>query len=203
VKTALAIGWLVVALAATLVFAGAGSSQPASVADGAPVYAAIPTIPSYYRGPRIIHVPQPDDARASRTSNVPDEDDEAVAPPPRRRVAAPVRTTPRWPPRREAMPLPKPPRQIANTKSRIVDAPVRPAPQPPGPRRAVLSAPPPPAEGPTPIRPTPKFETKLGARAEAGEKFAAPRQPAVTEDTPPPGYTPPAGLPDADDDTAK
>lgn len=196
-KTALAIGWLVVALAATLVFAGSGSSQPVSVADAAPPAVAY-VIPSYERGPRIIHVPQPDDARGHRTSNVSDEDDEEVAPPPRRRAAPPPRTTPRWPPQPEI--ARKPVRQIAITKSRPIDPPApRPVSQPPGPRRAILSAPPPPAEGPTPIRPTPNF----GAKAQAGEQFAAPREPAITEDSPPAGYSPPASQSDADADGVK
>jgi hypothetical protein len=131
------------------------------------------------------------------------DNDDVVAPPPRRRIAPPVaRTTPRWAPRREASPPPKPVRRVDLPKFRTET----PAPQPPGPLRAVLSAPPPPAEGPTPIRPTPKFETKLGAKAEAGEKFAAPRVPEITADTPPPGYTPPVAAPhveEPDDDTSK
>jgi hypothetical protein len=74
---------------------------------------------------------------------------------------------------------------------------LRPAPQPPGPRRAVLSAPPPPMEGPSPIKPTPKF----GARADAakagaaGDSFAASRSPPINEGSPPSGYTPPAAAP--------
>jgi hypothetical protein len=68
-----------------------------------------------------------------------------------------------------------------------------PPPSPPGPRRAVLSAPPPSAEGPTPLRPTPRFD----AKAEKGQKFAAPVEPVastpvVTESQPPLGYSPPA-----------
>jgi hypothetical protein len=78
-------------------------------------------------------------------------------------------------------------------------------PQPPSPRRAVLSAPPMPAEGPTPIRPTPRFDSKPGAKAEAPKFEALTDAPAnagetpppaeITADQPPPGYTPPAKIP--------
>ena len=123
--------------------------------------------PRYERGPRIIHVPQPDDVRASvnrrdepAASN--DDDVEEVAPPPRRRVTPP--------PQRRS------------------DAP---PPPPPSPRRTVLSAPPPPAEGPTPVHPTPRFNSK----AEQADKFGSPRDLTVGPDAPPPGYTPPAAVP--------
>jgi hypothetical protein len=64
----------------------------------------------------------------------------------------------------------------------------------------VLSSPPPPAEGPSPIKPTPKFDSKLGAHAESSAKFSDPSPsvgetppPAeITADSPPLGYTPPA-----------
>ncbi len=133
----------------------------------------------YEHGPRIIHVPQPGerDDRASvderdqpAVSN--DDDEEQVAPPPRRRMAPPPQQRSNAPPKRQS------------------DAP----PPPPGPRRNVLSAPPPSAEGPTPIRPLPRFNSN----ADGGDKFGPPRDPAVTSNTPPPGYTPPAALPPSD-----
>jgi hypothetical protein len=57
----------------------------------------------------------------------------------------------------------------------------------------VLSAPPPGTFGPTPIRPTPRFDGK----AEQADKFAAPSEPAtppaaVSETEPPAGYSPSA-----------
>lgn len=150
---------------------------------------------NYERGAKIIHVPQPGERndRANVRASVNERDDPAVAdddhddevdaaPPPRRRVSPPAtQTAPRWPSQRSETP---PPQQ------RRSDAP---PPPPPGPRRAVLSAPPPPAEGPTPIRPTPRFNSK----ADSGEKFDQPRDPALTPSTPPPpaGYSPPAALP--------
>jgi hypothetical protein len=199
-QKALTIGLVVAALAATLPFVFAASkSQTIAPAEARPEYKiavhvadATVVVPAYTRGPRIIHVPQPGErnARASVSErgdpDVYDHDDEEIAPPPRRRAAPPpVRTTPRWAPRREALAPPKPVRRADLPKFRT-EAPV---PQPPGPRRAVLSAPPPPAEGPTPIRPTPKF----GASA-------------VTVSTPPPGYTPPVAAPHVeqpDDDASQ
>lgn len=93
------------------------------------------------------------------------------------------------------------------------DIPQLPIPQPPSPRRAVLSAPPPPAEGPSPIKPTPKFDAKLdsqsSARAESATPFdtstpfdtpsstavgETPPPGDITADSPPPGYTPPKGM---------
>ena len=67
----------------------------------------------------------------------------------------------------------------------------------PAQKRTLLSAPPLPEEGPTPIRPIPdagaKIDTKIDTKTEAAEKFAPPAgdQPPP----PPPGYTPPAASP--------
>lgn len=126
-------------------------------------------IPYYARGPRIIHVPQPGDdlrdSQASLDSVAPDYDDDdavSVAPPPRRAVK----------------PVAKPHKTVARTVARTgPSAPTRrkpfsvsvpeppPPPEPTGPRRALLSAPPPPTpsihDGPTPIRPTPRFGEPL------------------------------------------
>lgn len=215
-KKALTIGLVVAALAATLPFVFARSkSEAVPSADARPEYRiaasvrmadASVVVPVYTRGPRIIHVPQAFErnervnSRASVTHDPAYDDDDDIAPPPRRQVAPPMRATPRWTPHREAAPPPR--RSEPAPKPRTEPRTVRhidmskpkaepPVPQPPSPRRAVLSAPPLPAEGPTPIRPTPKF----GMKAEAGEKFAAPRVPEITADTPPPGYSPPAAAP--------
>lgn len=149
--------------------------------------------------PRIIHVPQPGerdgrvnvrpDTRASVNRRVEpaviDEDDDdgevdAAPPPSTRRAPPPSRTVPRRPLQSEVTPLPP---------QRRPDAP-----PPPGPRRAILSAPPPAAEGPSPIRPTPRFN----AKPDAVTKFGPPREPEITLDTPPAGYTPPSGMPGTD-----
>ena len=140
--------------------------------------------PQYQRGPRIIHVPQPGERQADTNDGADDRtdtnerdepalstcnDDEDIAPPPRPRLEKPKprarATHPRWKLRSDVPPPP-----------------------PPGPSRAVLSAPPPSAEGPTPIYPTPRFDSK----ADATEKFVVPRGNAVTPGEPPRGYTPPA-----------
>jgi hypothetical protein len=177
-------------------------------------------VPAYTRGPRIIHVPQATErnerlnSRASVTHDPAADDDDDIAPPRRRTIEPPVRATPRWTPHREVAPSP-PRRSEPAPKSRTEPRAVRhidmskpktapkaelkpepPVPQPPSPRRALLSAPPLPAEGPSPVRPTPRFGAKAeGTKAEAGEKFAAPRFPEITADTPPPGYSPPAAPP--------
>jgi hypothetical protein len=149
-----------------------------------------PYMLDYERGPRIIQVPQSNErsrpvARASvqrrpePAVTEDDEEEEYVAPPPRPRVVAPK-------PRTAAPPPERTPRWKLRS-----DTPS--APPPPGPRRAVLSAPPQ-GEGPTPLRPTPRFDNKA---ADPGEKFASPRAPAapaavVSETQPPLGYSPPA-----------
>lgn len=125
----------------------------------------------YDAGPRIIHVPQPGEEYEDRASlsdpdepaAAPDEDDEEVAPPPRRRAKPRPQVKSDAPPRRKAY----------HTTT------VRPAPVE---RRTILSAPSSLHDGPTPIRPTPRFDKK----AENGAKFPPP---------PPPGYTPPSNLP--------
>jgi len=148
--------------------------------------------PRYERSPRIIHVPQPgerNDGGKDRASvgdrdeaAVTNDDGDDVAPLPHRRVmpAPPPmpRMTPRWPPRSEAPP-PRP------TTTSAPDA-----------RRAVLAAPPLQADGPTPIRPTPKFN----AKGESGEKFGSSRATFSRPLPPPIGYSPPAALSPADDE---
>jgi hypothetical protein len=171
-----------------------------------------PYMLDYQRGPRIIHVPQPGEGAQERNSDravkrpaarasverrpepavtEDDNDDDDVddvapaPPPPRSRAPAPK-------PRAAAAP-PQPPAAITPRWKLRSETP--PPPPPTGPRRAVLSAPPPNTLGPTPIRPTPNFDTKA---ADRNEKFAAPREPAasppvaVTESQPPLGYSPPA-----------
>jgi hypothetical protein len=201
------------------------------------------TVLNYDRGPRIIIVPQAGDrdervnSRASVNSRRYEEDDDDLAP--RRDIAPSVRTTPRWAPRAEPprserpYVAPPPPRRVeAPTRPRTETRTVRhidmskpkaepkaeaPIPQPPSPRRAVLSAPPPPAEGPTPVRPTPRFDSSLGSKAQSlgakaqsfGAQAEAPANPVepaadltndspppadITADQPPPGYTPPAAM---------
>jgi hypothetical protein len=137
--------------------------------------------PRYDGGPRIIHVPQPDD-RSDRGTPYDDEavvpeatdDDQDVAPPPRRPTGNRIETPPT---RASADPLP-PSRPKPESK---------PEPKPLGPPRAVLSAPPPAGSTAlTPIYPTPKFEPR------PAEKFPAPDD--RSDSNPPSGYTPP-GVP--------
>lgn len=136
-----------------------------SVAPAHPLNTA--DAPHYERGARIIHVPQSGE-REDR-SNVNERDEPAASNDDAAEKIAP-------PAPRRATPRPR------------SDAPL---PPPPGPRRTVLSAPPPPAEGRSPIRPTPRFNSKI----DPAERFGAPGDLTITPSTPPPGYTPPAALP--------
>jgi len=126
--------------------------------------------PRYNAGPRIIHVPQPgedDSASAPHVRRVmPDVDDDAeeLAAPPRRQ------STPR-PPKQKTSDVPPAPRR----KPYGAAVETRPAPVE---RRTVLRVPV--HDGPTPVKPTPRFAK------ETGTKFPP---------APPPGYTPPANLP--------
>lgn len=165
-KRALTIGIISVALATTLsVVTVRGDVLPATQVAQPNVHA-----PRYDFGPRIIHVPQPGEEDAASAPHVrrvmPDDDDDAVeqAAPPRRQSA------PR-PQRQKAGDAPPAPRR----KPYNVAVPERPA---PAERRTVLTAPV--HDGPTPVKPTPRFAK------EAGSKFPP---------SPPPGYTPPSNLP--------
>lgn len=180
--------------------AAAAESEPlpvvvrmAQLAPASPLYRL-----DYERGPRIIHVPRPGERANDRASIRPvnrvsvsreepavEEDDEVVeaAPPPPAPSKKKVRVIPMH--RQASVPPPasdKAPRWKMRSES----------PPPSGPKRAVLSAPPPSAEGPTPIRPTPRFESN----AEGAARFASPIEPvAPTPDAVPPlpplGYSPP------------
>jgi len=130
--------------------------------------------PNYERGPLIIHIPQTDkreekakerpivkERNEPAVTNKDDVEEEAAAPP-SSRVVPPLRTTPRWPLRSDA-PLP-----------------------PSGPRRAVLSAPPPPAGDLSPIQP----EQHLDSKIDGGDKFVVPRDSAIASGAPPPATLP-------------
>lgn len=185
--------------------AAATEAEPAPVVvRNAPVHLAQlavtqPYMFDYERGPRIIHVPQAGDriamrptARASIERRSPpaaieeddDEDHVEITPaPPRPRAVAPPKPRVAAPP-----PPPQPPAAITPRWKLRGESP---PPPPSGPRRAVLSAPPS-ADGPSPLKPTPRFD----AKAEKGQKFAAPGEPAapkrvVSETQPPLGYSPP------------
>jgi len=128
-------------------------------------------------GPRIIHVPQPDergddvdaygppDVSAAPEADGGDEYEQA-APPPRLHPAAKPR------PRSDNPPATS--RKLGAVAS------------PPTPERAVLTAPPPSADRSlTPVYPTPRFK----APADSGDKFAPPDEAAVAPGAPPPPVT--------------
>lgn len=170
------IGLAAVVLVATLPIVGARSRSPEPVltaeATPAPRY-------SYSSAPRIIHVPQPDEDEADlasvpprvRAINPPDNDDEDEAAPPRRQVM------PRPPSPQKKGEAPPAPRRKPYTTTSAPPAP------PSVERRAILNAPAAVNDGPTPVRPTPKFDNAGGTM-----KFASP---------PPPGL-PPADMTPAD-----
>ena len=121
-------------------------AQLGDIVSVAPTRPAVASAP-FRSGPRIIHVPGPEDEQATaEPSDAPDADtpDEADT---------------------EAAPLPRPPKP-AEPRRRPFSAAPKPAEH-----RAVLSAPPPQASADalTPIYPTPKF-----SREDKAEKFTAP-----------------------------
>jgi hypothetical protein len=126
---------------------------------------------SYAGVAHIIHIPQREERHAR--ASVPERDEQEIIPNRDELVTPRHRIAPRWPSRSEA---PPPPLQ----------------------RRAVLSAPPPLAEGPTPIRPLPRF----GAKTSDAGKFSSPDHPAgaPADMAPPPVVnTPSADLVPASD----
>jgi len=150
-KKAMTVCLTGVALAATLSLVGAGSfkrstangTETRPVDDSAIASERAPIMAyevSYAGVARIIHIPQSDE-RASVSNR---DEHEAVGTNDDASIAPPPhrRGKPRWPSRSEA----------------------------PLPRRAVLSAPPPLAEEPTPISPTPRFGAKIGP----ADKFNTP-----------------------------
>lgn len=185
--------------------ATAAESEPAPVvirmAQLAPAGAVY--MLDYERGPRIIHVPQPGERASDRAAVRPvnrvsvsreepaaEEDEvlEAAPQPPTPPSKKKVRVIPM---QRQVSAPPPAPDKAPRWKLRSESPP--PQPRPSGPKRAVLSAPPPSAEGPTPIRPTPRFESN----AEGAARFALPSEPAppapdAEPPLPPLGYSPPA-----------
>jgi hypothetical protein len=223
VKKSLTIGLALAALIAgalSLMTVDGGQHAPANIvteaaaaeSEAAPIVVRMaqlaPMSPlyrlDYERGPRIIHVPQPGErtsdraaarpvsrASASHEPDVEDEDDEIVEVAPQPPAPASKKKVRVIPMQRQASVPPRAHDKAPRWKLRS-DAP---PPPPSGPKRAVLSAPPPGAEGPTPIRPTPRFESS----AEGAARFASPIEsepPRLEAESPLPplGYSPPATL---------
>lgn len=139
-----------------------------------PASLVTPQGPGTVGGARIIHVPGPDEEKASLEPSDDPDAEEAVPDEP-------------TPPARPAL-RPRAHKKPAPRREQAVRRPFTSAPPPPAEHRAVLSAPPPATDdGPTPIRPTPRFsgEPQTGS-------FAAP-VPAIV--TPPPSPAPPPATP--------
>jgi hypothetical protein len=181
----------VVAIAAALVLIAAltwpgeaqqGGAQVAQYSDMAAAPVRVVNRRHYDAGMRIIHVPQ----SGEMVADYPDRgkpatiaDDETVLPPPKRKQIA--------------MPAPPRPRRIL-------------PPSATGSKRAVLSVPPPAAEGPTPIRPLPRWRSSekftvapdatpsaappdnitAAAPLETNAPVSAPDPVAIDDDSPPP-----------------
>ena len=146
------LAWASLAAMLTFVMAGSFKREPdykaaAQYEDYLPAARPRNVAPPSRSMARIIHVPQMED-RAS----VNDLDEDDLAPPARRRVApavqrqddSPLRPRPpRWQPRSEVPPLPQEPRRaMLNAAPPLAEGPT------------------PLAEGPTPIRPIPKLNSK-------------------------------------------
>lgn len=132
--------------------------------------------------PRIIHVPQPGDelrrTQASLHGSDVDDDEETAVPQRPRRVERP------------APPRAKPPTKKTDSRERrrpfsvsLPEPPPPPEPEPTGPKRALLSAPPPPPtpsihDGPTPLKPTPRFGQPLPEAPPPLTSFTPPPMPA-------------------------
>lgn len=175
------------------------------VAAGVPAWA---DTYSTLSSPRIIHVPQPGDElrRTQASLRAPNVEDDGE-------IAAPQR------PRRVERPAPprvKP--QAKKTESRerrrpfsvsLPEPPPEPEPEPTGPKRALLSAPPPPPipsihDGPTPLKPTPRFGQPMPEQPPALTTFTPPPMPApaarpVAAVAPAPEPSPPPAPDDNDD----
>jgi hypothetical protein len=132
--------------------------------------------------PRIIHVPQPGDELRRTQARLPapdiDDDDEIAVPQRPRRVDRPAAPIPKsHEKKRESR---EPARRKPFTVS--LPEPPPPEPEPTGPKRALLSAPPPPPtpsihDGPSPLRPTPRFGQPLPEAPPALTTFTPPVAP--------------------------
>jgi len=178
------LAWASLAVMLSFVMADSFKREPGMKAearseDNFPVAPARNVVPPNRGIAHIIHVPQAGDRASvnsrgqSAMSN--DDDDEEFAPPTRRRVApamqrqddSPLRPrAPRWQPRSET-----PPQQESHQEQ----------------RRAVLTAASPLAEGPTPVRPIPRINSK----ADTADKFSQPRE--TRPSAPPPASDNPDG----------
>jgi hypothetical protein len=155
--------------------------------------------------PRIIHVPQPGDELRRTQARLPapdmDDDDEIAVPQRPRRADRPAAPIPKsHEKKRESR---EPARRKPFTVS--LPEPPPPEPEPTGPKRALLSAPPPPPtpsihDGPSPLRPTPRFGQPLPEAPAPLTTFTPPATPKpVAAVAPAPEPLLPPTLDDNDD----
>jgi hypothetical protein len=174
-KKSLTLCLVGVAMAATLSLVVAGNLKrtPAATAPTRVISmseAKLVYVTSYTGVAHIIHIPQRQERHAR--ASVRERDEPEITDSQDEPVTPRHRSAPRWPLHSET--------------------------PPPLQRRAVLSGPPPLADGPSPIRPLPRFDAKTSD----AEKFSSPDHPAsAPADIAPPavGNTPPADLAPASD----
>jgi hypothetical protein len=177
-KRALTIAIAAICFAAPLSYVTAGSRESMTARAG-DLDRARPDefVPRYFNpysaAPRIIHVPDADEERASVDSNDWPEDDNADL----RTHKAPLRTAPGHRPHpvvKQVKQHQKTPEAMRSAHRRPYSASARAVPPPPVEHRAILSAPPPPIDGPTPIRPTPRFGAPAPTPADQQAQAPAP-----------------------------
>jgi hypothetical protein len=180
-KRPLTIAIVAVCFAAPLSYVTAGSYETggsyASAGSRAPERSRpaefIEHVNPYSAAPRIIHVPDAHERASLDSENWPAADDRADV----RERDAPLRTAPvhrlhpvvkHATPHRTSEPKRTQHRRPYSTSARAVPPPA------PVEHRAILSAPPPPIDGPTPIRPTPRFGAPVPTPHPAEQHAEAP-----------------------------
>lgn len=173
-KRALTIAIVAVCFAAPLSFVAAGSREPERTR---PTAFISEYVNPYSAAPRIIHVPDAHERASLDRSDWPHDDSANL-----RARQAPLRTAPLHRPQ-PVVEHAKPHRTIEPKRAqhrRPYSTSARDVPPPaPVEHRAILSAPPPPLDGPTPIRPTPRFGAPVVKPQPADQHAEA--APAVSE----------------------
>jgi hypothetical protein len=169
-KRALTIAIVAVCFAAPLYTVSARSRGPER---SSPAAFISDSINPYSAAPRIIHVPDAHDRASLDSDDWPDDDGADL-----RARKAPMRTVPvhrqhpvitHVKPHRTVQPKSAPHRRPYSASARDVPPPA------PVEHRAILSAPPLPVDGPTPIRPTPRFGAPVPKPHSADQQTEAAR----------------------------
>lgn len=171
-KCALTFGIVAVCFAAPVSYVIAGSRETPRVEAGEFVAGYVNL---YSAAPRIIHVPDADERASVR--DWPDDEDADL-----RKPNAPLRVAP---PHRQHRAVKNANAHRTSERKRTAhrrpySASARAVPPPaPADHRSILSAPPPPLDGPTPIRPTPRFAQPVPKPQTTNQHAEAPVSTAV------------------------